>query len=104
MPTDSRQMPVLGALLAAAAMLYVGRREAPSGHTIGRRLPAATPLAGPQLTAGSRLMPRRIQWGHTLANVWAELSRDHISVMAAGVAFYGLLSIFPAMSALISIY
>ena len=49
-------------------------------------------------------MVARPGWGQTLANVWAELDRDHISIMAAGVAFYGLLSIFPGMSALISLY
>nr|WP_318272620.1 YihY/virulence factor BrkB family protein [Paracoccus saliphilus] len=35
--------------------------------------------------------------------VKTEISRDHISVVAAGVAFYALLSIFPAIAALISI-
>ena len=82
-------MPVLGALFAAAALLYAGHRSA-----VARR--PADPLPA--------LRPGRIDWGRALANVWTEQSRDHISVMAAGVAFYGLLSIFPAMSVLISIY
>src|SRR5436305_6765489 len=43
-------------------------------------------------------------WWAILTNFWAELDRDHVSIMAAGVAFYALLSIFPGMSALISIY
>lgn len=43
-------------------------------------------------------------WGRILGNVWAELDADHVSVMAAGVAFYSFLSIFPAMSALISTF
>ena len=43
-------------------------------------------------------------WGGILAKLWADLDRDNISVIAAGVAFYGLLAIFPGMSALISIY
>jgi membrane protein len=43
-------------------------------------------------------------WGGIIAGVWTRLDRDNISVIAAGVAFYGLLAIFPAMSALISIY
>ena len=51
-----------------------------------------------------RTIPPRPGWGRILANVWAEFDRDHISVMAAGVAFYALLSIFPGMTALISIY
>jgi len=43
-------------------------------------------------------------WWTILTNFWAELDRDHVSIMAAGVAFYALLSIFPGMSALISLY
>ena len=43
-------------------------------------------------------------WWAILTNFWAELDRDHVSIMAAGIAFYALLSIFPGMSALISIY
>jgi membrane protein len=43
-------------------------------------------------------------WWTILTNFWARLDRDHVSIMAAGTAFYALLSIFPGMSALISIY
>jgi membrane protein len=43
-------------------------------------------------------------WGGIIAGFWARLDEDDISVIAAGVAFYGLLAIFPGMSALISIY
>src|SRR6266550_3941236 len=42
-------------------------------------------------------------WSTILRNFWAEIDRDHVSIMAAGIAFYALLSIFPGMSALISI-
>jgi len=42
-------------------------------------------------------------WWTILRNFWAEIDRDHVSIMAAGIAFYALLSIFPGMSALISI-
>jgi membrane protein len=43
-------------------------------------------------------------WWTILTNFWTRLDRDHVSIMAAGTAFYALLSIFPGMSALISIY
>src|SRR3954451_7320212 len=43
-------------------------------------------------------------WWTILRNFWAEIDRDHVSIMAAGIAFYALLSIFPGMSALISLY
>ncbi len=80
-----RPAPLLGILIAAAATLYATTRAAD---------PAPVPRA-PAVRPG---------WGRILANVWHEIDRDHISVMAAGVAFYGFLSIFPAMSALISIF
>src|SRR5436305_6325075 len=53
---------------------------------------------------GKKPTRHRPSWGRILANVWTELDRDHISILAAGMAFYGLLSLFPGMSALISIY
>src|SRR5579884_4540455 len=80
-----RAAPVFGALLAAAASLYAARDDARPPEPRAER-------------------PRRPGWGRILANTWNELDRDFISVMAAGVAFYSFLSIFPGMSALISLY
>jgi membrane protein len=48
--------------------------------------------------------PQHPGLGRILKHVRAEIDRDHISILAAGLAFYGLLSICPGMSALISIY
>ena len=42
--------------------------------------------------------------GDIIAGFWARLDQDNISVIAAGVAFYGLLAIFPAIAALVAIY
>jgi membrane protein len=53
---------------------------------------------------GGNVVADMQRWGRIFANVWAAIDRDHVSMMAASVAFYGLLSIFPGMSALISIY
>ena len=39
-----------------------------------------------------------------LRETWANLGRKHVSMMSAGIAFYALLSIFPGLAALISIY
>ena len=39
-----------------------------------------------------------------LKRVWDEQNRDHVSMMAAGVAFYSFLAIFPGISAAISLY
>ncbi|MFO1059375.1 MAG: YihY/virulence factor BrkB family protein [Dongiaceae bacterium] len=43
-------------------------------------------------------------WKDILLRVWDRLSRDNISIIAAGVAFYALTSIPPGLAAFISIY
>ena len=43
-------------------------------------------------------------WWQLLRRVQEKLERNHVSMVSAGVAFYALLSIFPALSVLISIY
>jgi membrane protein len=36
--------------------------------------------------------------------VWEQIGTDNVSMIAAGVAFYGLLAVFPAITALVSIW
>jgi membrane protein len=48
-------------------------------------------------------IPRR-GWKEILSRSWAELGDDNISIVAAGVAFYALLAIFPALGAALAIY
>ena len=43
-------------------------------------------------------------WRQVAKRVWSESSRDNLSVVAAGCAFYGLFAMFPGLSALISLY
>src|SRR5215470_18621753 len=43
-------------------------------------------------------------WRQVAERVWSESSRDNLSVIAAGCAFYALFAIFPGLSALISLY
>jgi membrane protein len=43
-------------------------------------------------------------WRDVLLRTWNEIGNDHVSLIAAGVAFYGLLAIFPAIAALISLW
>ena len=42
-------------------------------------------------------------WWDILKRVSGEVSRDHVVLVAAGVAFYGLLAIFPGIAALMAI-
>jgi membrane protein len=39
-----------------------------------------------------------------LRRVWRGLNGNHLSILAAGVAFYGFLSLFPGLVALVSLY
>lgn len=39
-----------------------------------------------------------------LRRVWHGLTGNHLSILAAGVAFYGFLSLFPGLVALVSLY
>jgi membrane protein len=43
-------------------------------------------------------------WKQILKRAWAENRADNMPIIGAGVAFFGFLSIFPALIALISIY
>ena len=43
-------------------------------------------------------------WRDIFWRTKAELSDDHVSMVAASIAFYGLLAIFPAIAAMISIW
>lgn len=66
--------------------------EARSNATgIGRdaATPGKIPLAG---------------WKQILARVWREISRDNLGMVAASVAFYTLLALFPGIAALISVF
>jgi len=43
-------------------------------------------------------------WRDVLLRVKSELSDDQVGIVAAGVAFYALLAVFPAITAMVSIY
>jgi membrane protein len=48
-------------------------------------------------------IPKR-GWWSILKWVYASLKTKNLSILAAGVAFYAMLSIFPALAALVAIY
>src|SRR5258706_1363062 len=65
-----------------------------------RSEPAATVRASPALPAS----PRGPRWWRFLYRIWSQFSANHLSILAAGVAFYGFLSLFPGLVALVSLY
>jgi membrane protein len=50
-----------------------------------------------------RDIPRR-GWKEVLLRVKDEIDKDNLSIVAAGVAFYGLFAIFPAITAFVTLY
>jgi membrane protein len=48
-------------------------------------------------------IPKAGWWG-ICKRVYASLNSKHISILAAGIAFYAMLSIFPALAALVALY
>ncbi len=65
-----------------------------------RSEPAATVRASPALPAS----PRGPRWWRFLYRIWDQFTANHLSILAAGVAFYGFLSLFPGLVALVSLY
>jgi membrane protein len=43
-------------------------------------------------------------WRDILWRVWAQVGEDNISIVAAGVAFYAMLALFPAITAFVSLF
>lgn len=57
-----------------------------------------------QRDVGSPLKFNLREYGQIAARVFLQINRDNVPVVAAGVAFFALLSIFPLISASLSIY
>lgn len=65
-------------------------------------MPDTTGPGAPGNTATRPLAIPARGWGQIVSRVvFTQLSRDHVGLVAAGVAFYGLLALFPAITALV---
>ncbi|TFV52254.1 YihY/virulence factor BrkB family protein [Blastococcus sp. TF02A_35] len=87
-----------------AAAAEAARRPATRSH------PDEVPPGAPspeQLPGIHAEKPTQIPWSgwkQIVKRAWAENKADNMPIIAGGVAFFGFLSIFPALIALISIY
>lgn len=73
-----------------------GQSEPGHGDTLTREHPGARATEPTQI-------PRR-GWLQVLRRAWTEAKRDQVPLLAAGVAFFAFLSLFPAMIAAVMIY
>ncbi len=103
-----------GAIVALVMRFLAPRRRPPS------RVPAGTPQKAAESTPAEAVVRaaepgrgRRARrpweipwtgWKDILRRTYTEVNEDRLLAVAAGVVFYGLLAIFPAISAFVSIY
>ena len=81
-----------------------GRAAAPASGAHPERQRCAR---GPRPSRPSSGQPRGDPapgWLAVLRQVWDENSKDNMTIVAAGCAFYAMLALFPAITALVSIY
>src|SRR5690554_4045181 len=63
----------------------------------------ATRMERGRMAARPGELPKR-GWADIATRVKDEVGKDNLSMIAAGAAFYGLLAMFPAIAALVSLY
>ena len=76
------------------------------------RISERKPPSSPQVRRGCRPVfplaalanPRRLSWKHILRRTYQRFNDDRLLATAAGVVFFGLLAVFPAVTALVSFY
>ena len=98
---DPTKSPILGAAIAAALALYAITADRRT------RSPARAKRAGIDRLGRTADEPHQIPstgWWDILKRLFKDIGRDNISLMAAGVAFYGLLSLAPGFTALVALY
>jgi membrane protein len=103
-PAAPRGQPPSWIILVSAVLVGFG--------VFGRRRPASIPAnrdGAPRLEKQDRHIepPAQISsrsWQDLLLRVWHGIAADRILLVAAGVAFYAILALFPGIGAIISIY
>jgi membrane protein len=107
------QAAVLGANPVAALLVGVGlawmalthRRERSRAQTtLTAQQQADADAAAPGGTADRPTAIPSRGWREVLLRVKDEVTKDNMSIVAAGCAFYALLGLFPAITALVSLY
>ena len=101
-PPPSRPAGATSRVPAAFALDH--RRESFADDHRRRQRRGQRPGRRPGRAAGSPHGFDRRAWRQVLARVWNNIGAHHLSTVAAGVAFFGVLAIFPALAALVALY
>jgi membrane protein len=86
-----------GVTLAAAGYAWRRRQHARAGHEGAQADSRGRTAESPQDIPAQG-------WKDIAWRVWGRIGEDRILVIAAGIVFYGILALFPAIVALVSIY
>lgn len=94
---------------AARRLGPASRREGPDPRAADDPTSSADPGASARQTGRGREADAPTQipvrgWRDIVMRVYEEIGRDRIVAVAAGVTFYGLLALFPAVAAFVSLY
>ena len=89
--------------------LLTGITLATAGYALSRRQQTQARGAAGQGDARGRTAERPQDipargWKDIAMRVWNRIGEDRILVIAAGIVFYGILALFPAIAALVSLY
>src|ERR1700712_33040 len=86
-------------LIAATAFLVLAAQR--YFQTTGTAEVAPTPI---DLPVRPRVAPVSMSWKEVLWRTWQRFNDDRVLATAGGVVFFGLLAVFPAVTALVSFY
>ncbi len=99
---DNRKSPLLAAAATAGLLAAGFRRREPGRRDAGGTRSEGDAARGRRASPPSGIPARG--WKDVLTRCYHRLNDDRILAIAAGVTFYALLAIFPAIAALVSIY
>jgi membrane protein len=94
----------------ASGEAETGSTEAPDAWSEENRETHPGAIDHPKPRAGAGRDARqpgdfdRRAWKHVFWQVWNGIYEDHLSIIAAGVAFFGMLAVVPSIAALIAIF
>lgn len=105
--TPRSPRPSVSPLLMASFLYWIGFRRRGIGTTesASRASPinAGEPVAdAPAHFAAVQGRPR--SWADVVSHVWSNIGRHRVMAIAAGVTFYSLLAIFPAIATIVTLY
>jgi membrane protein len=100
----SGDLIVMAALIGISRAVFGARKEGPVGQTLhAQRETIEKPGARGRQADKPAQIPTK-GWKDITLRAYEGIQKDRVLLVAAGVTFYGLLALFPAIAALVSLY